>query len=130
MISRRTRLIRGAFGLALVAIFGVAYVVHPYLREDDHSVCSFRNITGLPCVFCGLTHALASATHGEWQLASHYHPLWWVACAAIVTTSLLSLTDGLCGTDILGCISRTALRYGWPLVAGVVLFSFSRAFWP
>jgi hypothetical protein len=33
-------------------------------------------MTGVPCPGCGLTRALACATHGHWAEAYAFHPLW------------------------------------------------------
>jgi hypothetical protein len=47
-------------------------------------VCIFRLITGYPCMFCGLTHALHALLLGHWIEAVSYHPLVYLAFALIV----------------------------------------------
>lgn len=42
----------------------------PYL-----SVCLFKNITQLPCAFCGLTRSLALIWQGQWAETVNYHLL-------------------------------------------------------
>ena len=48
-----------------------------YPPEDGPRLlfCPFRSLTGLVCPLCGMTRAMASLGHGQWQKAMAYHPL-------------------------------------------------------
>lgn len=39
------------------------------------SLCLFHNLTGRPCLGCGMTRALVSLAHGHFADAVTYHPL-------------------------------------------------------
>jgi hypothetical protein len=39
------------------------------------SVCTFRQITGIPCPGCGLTRSIVAAIHGDWSASYTYHRL-------------------------------------------------------
>lgn len=88
-----------ALGIFLVSLFPTAWLIRPYVTSSDVTACAFRIITGRPCPFCGLTRALACALHGEFQAASEYNFLWFLAVLLIAGIGGLSLADGLTGTD-------------------------------
>lgn len=53
------------------------------------SLCYFRNLTGLPCPGCGLTHAAIALWHGEWGAAWRFHPgIYLLAAGAVIFTLL------------------------------------------
>jgi hypothetical protein len=39
------------------------------------SVCTFRQMTGVPCPGCGLTRSIVAAVHGDWSASYSYHRL-------------------------------------------------------
>jgi hypothetical protein len=39
------------------------------------SVCTFRQMTGIPCPGCGLTRSIVAAVHGDWIASYAYHRL-------------------------------------------------------
>jgi hypothetical protein len=41
--------------------------------------CPFRFFLGICCPGCGMTRAMLALLHGDFALASYYHPLWWLA---------------------------------------------------
>src|SRR5450432_3673420 len=41
----------------------------------DLPLCGFRWLTGRPCPFCGLTHAVFALAKGHWAAALHWHAL-------------------------------------------------------
>jgi len=43
--------------------------------EDSHSVCLFKNITGIPCPSCGTTRASIKLLHGEFLNSILLNPL-------------------------------------------------------
>jgi hypothetical protein len=48
--------------------------------------CTFLNLTGYPCPFCGLTRSFWAIAHGNWAFAVHNAPL---ACLVYVGTAVL-----------------------------------------
>ncbi len=51
---------------------------NPYLmlgRLPLPEVCTFRNLTGLPCPGCGLTRSLVAAAHGRVKASFAFHRL-------------------------------------------------------
>ncbi len=59
--------------------------------------CTFRSLTGLPCVTCGATRASLSFFHGHLGAALHFNPLVFVGLCAIALFDLyavLALTTG------------------------------------
>lgn len=40
-----------------------------------YSLCLFKNLTALPCWFCGLTRSLVLIEQGHWVESMHYHLL-------------------------------------------------------
>ncbi|MDP4151819.1 MAG: DUF2752 domain-containing protein [Bacillota bacterium] len=51
--------------------------------------CLIKDIIGIPCAGCGMTRAWISLFHGDILNAFYWHPLFWLAPAAIV----LALSD-------------------------------------
>jgi hypothetical protein len=45
---------------------------HP---TESHSLCLFRQLIGLPCVFCGATRSFILLSLGQWQASMNYHLL-------------------------------------------------------
>lgn len=41
----------------------------------SHSICLFKNLLHLPCLFCGLTRSFVLITQGQWQQSLEYHLL-------------------------------------------------------
>lgn len=48
------------------------------------SICIFRMVTGIPCMFCGLTHAFHATSLGRFVEAAAYHPLVFPAYGLVV----------------------------------------------
>ena len=83
------------------------------LTADSVSICIFRSLTGRPCIFCGMTHALVYAMRGNWSMASHENPAWW-----LILPMFLVLTAG---------VISGRWRLGWPLIAIAVAGTVARA---
>lgn len=47
-------------------------------------MCIFKWITGLPCMFCGLTHSFHAISLGNFQQALAYHPLGFLAYVLVL----------------------------------------------
>jgi hypothetical protein len=53
----------------------VALAVLWRYSPPDLPLCGFRWLTGLPCPFCGLTHAMFALAKGHFGEALHWHLL-------------------------------------------------------
>lgn len=53
---------------------------------NDGPGCPLRAMTGLPCPFCGMTHATVALGGGHWREALGFHPL-----APLVLAGMLAL---------------------------------------
>jgi hypothetical protein len=115
-----------AASAALLATFPLAHAFTPFLMRDAIPVCPFRIATGKPCPFCGLTRAVALATHGRWPEAFRMNPLWPVFAAAILCLSILFLIDACSGLDTAGRFGR-ALSKRWILIlSALIMFGIGR----
>jgi len=48
------------------------------------SLCMFRNLTGLPCPFCGTTRSVGNILIGNFNVAMHMNPLGYLSLAFLV----------------------------------------------
>lgn len=73
------------FALILLATIAAAALAIPIL---DHlpPICFYRAVTGHLCIFCGMTHALARAAHGDWAGAWAANPAWFAILPAFALT--------------------------------------------
>jgi hypothetical protein len=69
-------------------------------------VCGFRNLTGIPCPFCGGTRALQSVAEFDLWAAVQYNPLVLLAGALIVGWALLGALDRVAGTQLVKRLNR------------------------
>lgn len=106
-------------------VFVTARAILPMVANSSEPVCLFRIVTGKPCLFCGLTHAFAYASHGEFAMACKYHPLWWVFAILIVAAS------GVAWMDLFRKTSNLERMWtGMPLAStGMLLLVLSVARW-
>jgi hypothetical protein len=51
--------------------------------EFGPSLCMFRNLTGLPCPFCGTTRSVGNLLLGDFQGALSMNPLGYVSVALL-----------------------------------------------
>ncbi len=74
--------------LPVALITGIALMLPHMVACDDLPLitCTFLNLTGYPCPFCGLTRSFWALSHGNWALAVHHAPL---ACVIYVATAFL-----------------------------------------
>ncbi len=99
--------------LAAAVTLAAGFLLDPFL-ESFPPLCIFRMVTGLPCIFCGMTHAVVYAVHGQWSLASQSNPAWWLILPLFVAA-----------------VARPR-RVGWAVVALAVMGTVVRAslvFW-
>ena len=90
-------------GLSLLSLFPVAWIIYPIvIVPSAYTVCAFKTLTAKDCPFCGLTRALASAMHTDFQAAAAFHPFWWLAAMVIAITGIVSIFDAFTGGRNLG----------------------------
>ena len=83
------------WSLGLLGTFPVAFVAKSWIVTTSLIICPFRAITGLPCLFCGLTRAFAYASHGEFAAAFESNPLWWLAAVLVAAQGVALLGRAL-----------------------------------
>src|SRR5262249_10330446 len=64
-------------GFVLLALSGVflASFILPAPDGDYFTICAFKNLTGLPCPGCGLTHSFCALVRGHLAQAFEYNIL-------------------------------------------------------
>jgi len=79
-----------ALGLAVAV--GLALLVAPLLRGHPGLLrpCTFKALTGIPCLGCGLTRCVLALTEGRIAEAFRWHP---VATALLLASPLLGVWD-------------------------------------
>ena len=113
---------RRAWGIGLLSLPVVAWAAHDFIVADRFSVCTFRNVTGELCPFCGLTRAFAHATHLEFAQAWDAHPLWWLAFAVVLVAGIGLCLDGGRGADIIRTHRSVIRQVRLPAVIAIGLW--------
>jgi hypothetical protein len=108
-------------GLILTSIFPIAWIALPFLSKDNITICFFRQLFNKPCPFCGLTRAVAYATHGDLKAAFKYHPLWWFVATIIIGIITISFFDAIRGTNILGYLIKFYNTLPWVIIVGILV---------
>ncbi len=91
-LSGYERLLLVGAAIATVAVFAVASLLEPEPREvGTHeqlglAPCSFRLLTGLPCLSCGMTTSFAYFVRGDFGRALRCHTGATLLAAALVPT--------------------------------------------
>ena len=91
--------------------------------------CPFKQLTGLPCPGCGMTHATVALLRGDFRAMLSYHPLapvfllFW----SVVVAGLLWPKEKR--ALMLERLDRLERRTRWPLWVGIALFIFSLTRW-
>jgi hypothetical protein len=97
-ILDKNKALRGALRAAPAFALGAVLVAGRFINPDSlPGVCIFRWITGLPCMFCGLTHAFHAISLGHFAEALTYHPLAFPAYGLVVFHFLLACLRALGG---------------------------------
>jgi hypothetical protein len=60
-------------GILLIPV--VLYFVPLDWIKDQHSICLYKNITGNECLGCGMTRAVLSVIHFQFENAYNYNKL-------------------------------------------------------
>jgi len=123
--QKRWRRLCGA--AALLGTFPLAWWLRPVLVEDTMPVCIYRSTLGKPCPFCGLTRAFAQITHGRFDLAWKYNPLWPVAVAAVIVFATLLTVDAFSRSDHAAHFGRTLTRRWYYIAGALAVFGVYRA---
>lgn len=66
--SRQSKMLASFALLALSVVFlasGIFSLPHTYSGEPYFTICGFKNLTGLPCPGCGLTHSFCALGKGD-----------------------------------------------------------------
>ena len=84
----------------------------PFIDSHAVSVCIFRAITGRPCIFCGMSHAVVYAMGGNWAMASHANAAWWLILPLflVVTAGVISGRMRLGWRTVILIIAATLIR--------------------
>ena len=104
----------------LFSLLVIVWLIQPFICETDYTICFFRTVTGKPCVFCGLTRALAYASHGNFDSAFACHKFWWLAALIIIVIASISMVDAVVGTSVLRRLRAICNIPAW-FLAGIVI---------
>lgn len=126
--SRRLSIIT-AVGLGAVFAASLLYTPSGYRPDGSYfTICMFKNVTGLPCPGCGLTHSFCSIGKGDLASAFSYNQLGPVLFLFLLVLWVRSICV-LAGWDkpVLA-YDRVASRVNLGLLMGVafVLFGLGR----
>ena len=69
-------------GLLLVPL--VLYLIPLEWLKNQHSICLFKNITGHECYGCGMTRAILSAIHLQFENAFQYNKLFLIVLPLLI----------------------------------------------
>lgn len=126
--SVATHLIRERkLGWAMVA--GGVLVAVPGLFGVNLFPCPFKQLTGLPCPGCGMTHATAALLRGDIRgmLSCHTLAPVFLLFWAVVAAGLLWPASGR--ELLLERLDRLERRTRWPLWVGIILLVYSLTRW-
>jgi hypothetical protein len=71
--------------IAAILIMPVAlYFVPLEWVKNQHSVCLFKNLTGMECYGCGMTRAILSAIHLQFENAFHFNKLFLIVFPLLI----------------------------------------------
>jgi len=73
LLSGTERLMRAASSFAGAAMLGMGSIVNPQ-HPLPIDVCVLKNLTGLPCLTCGLTRSMCHVLQGDIAGSMSYHP--------------------------------------------------------
>lgn len=100
--------------LATVLTLGGVLVLCRMIQPDAlPRLCLFEFVTGIPCMFCGLTHAFHAIAIGHVQDALRYHPLSLVAFGLVILHLIMACVRLLDGENKLHRTKLTPLQMTW-----------------
>lgn len=110
----------------LLSLLAVVWLIQPVICETDYTICFFRTVTGKPCVFCGLTRALAYAAHGNFYSANACHKFWWLAAVIILGLACLFLLDATGKTNMMLRFGNVRGVHTWYFAGAIVILTLLR----
>ena len=113
--------------LALTGVFVASFIL-PLSDGDYFTICAFKNVTGLPCPGCGLTHSFCSLVRGHLERALDYNvlgPPVFLCFVMIWIKSACELAGWRRPAIALGQISRR-LRLAKVFVVAFIIFGAGR----
>ena len=81
---------RSSHAIIALALGGILVMSRFIEPSSLPRMCIFRILTGMPCMFCGLTHAFHALSLGNLEAAIKYHPLVLPAYGLVVLYFALS----------------------------------------
>jgi hypothetical protein len=120
--STQSQLAKLGTAVVILGAFPLAHAITPLLLRDAFPFCPFRQATGKPCPLCGMTRAIALATHRRWHEAFKYNPLWPIAVAVMLGFSLLLLIDAFTRRNLSGRLAQALSRHVILVAAGLIMF--------
>ena len=120
------RLKRIILAMLLFLIFPIAWVTRTFLCSNHVNICIYHILTNKSCPFCGLTRAIACATHGDFNSAFIHHPLWWLAVVIILCIAFVSFFDAVRKTDYLSFSKNFLLIPFWVIIIVLLILALFR----
>jgi len=74
-IIRKNRVVYNLFRLFVIMIPFFLYLVPLEWLVKQHTICIYKNITGRDCYGCGITRAVLSVLHFDFEKAFNYNRL-------------------------------------------------------
>lgn len=105
-----------AVGAGLVGMGLLVALLH---LDHSYIFCTFKRVTGHPCMTCGTTRALGRLIAGDLPGALHVNPLSTVAMLGLVVVGVVDLALLARGRAL--TFEASPFERRWLLVAGVVL---------
>lgn len=86
--------------------------------------CSFRSLTGIPCLGCGATRAAKALANGEIVKALRFHPALVLGCLLALAWPILGIRRYWRGLDMSppGEQNQKLIRAGW-ITGGILLIN-------
>lgn len=83
------RLIRVKFYIRLLTLLAFLFVARALANRSSGfstgpALCMFRNVTGLPCPFCGTTRSVGNILIGNFNVAMQMNPLGYFSLAFLI----------------------------------------------
>jgi len=103
--------------LAVFALAGLStlFLVSAFFKPSTgeyFTICGFKNLTGLPCPGCGLTHSFCALTHGDVSGAFAFNLLGPVLYLALIVLWIRSICVLLDRTALVRRYDEFATRFG------------------
>lgn len=92
----------------LFAVFLTSFLLHPP-SANYFTLCGFKNLTGLPCPGCGLTHSFCALAKGDIGVAAGFNllgPPLFLALFVLWVRSVLVLLDVTGPVQVVDRIAR------------------------